>query len=294
MSSPGHQLTHGQSHGRWSKRIGGQSTKAMENSSILGRMISAAAGGIPAETHAKDVEKFFKVHPAPTATDDIKRTLEGIRAPGEVPRAQRESAEGLFRSSRRSAVDRRDCPYRKPGPLTHDAGREEIFPVGSCVVAKNDISSIFAWRGVRVGSGGAARSSICSACRRYISMMPTSNDAVHRSLRAACAQGSERPCRGVLAPARPEIPRVPYRPAPPNAARSADCGSHSQDPRFAAPRRHHSNRRRARRPYRVPWRAPRRGEPPSARHRPGGRPAQCKGSAPFRSWRLRPLRPPRR
>jgi aminopeptidase 2 len=49
-------------------------------SSMIGDIISAAAGGIPTEAHAKDVAKFFKTHPAPFATESIKQTLEGIRA----------------------------------------------------------------------------------------------------------------------------------------------------------------------------------------------------------------------
>jgi aminopeptidase N len=49
-------------------------------SGMIGHIISAAASAIPTEEHAKDVEAFFKAHPAPFATEKIKQTLEGIRA----------------------------------------------------------------------------------------------------------------------------------------------------------------------------------------------------------------------
>jgi puromycin-sensitive aminopeptidase len=49
-------------------------------SGMIARFIQAAASGIPEEEHARDVEAFFKDHPAPFATERIKQTLEGIRA----------------------------------------------------------------------------------------------------------------------------------------------------------------------------------------------------------------------
>jgi puromycin-sensitive aminopeptidase len=49
-------------------------------SGLIGHFISAAASGIPSEEHAADVERFFKEHPAPYASEKIKQTLEGIRA----------------------------------------------------------------------------------------------------------------------------------------------------------------------------------------------------------------------
>ncbi len=49
-------------------------------SGMIGRFVSLAASAIPSEDHAKDVEAFFKAHPAPFATEVIKQTLEGIRA----------------------------------------------------------------------------------------------------------------------------------------------------------------------------------------------------------------------
>jgi aminopeptidase N len=49
-------------------------------SGLIGHFISAAASGIPTEEHAAEVEKFFKEHPAPYASEKIKQTLEGIRA----------------------------------------------------------------------------------------------------------------------------------------------------------------------------------------------------------------------
>ena len=53
--------------------------KRYGESSILGRIVAAAAGGIASQTHAKDVEKFFKAHPAPKAAEAIKHMLEEIR-----------------------------------------------------------------------------------------------------------------------------------------------------------------------------------------------------------------------
>jgi len=49
-------------------------------SGLIANFISNAAGGIPSEEHARDVEAFFKKHPAPYATEKIRQTLEGIRA----------------------------------------------------------------------------------------------------------------------------------------------------------------------------------------------------------------------
>ncbi len=47
---------------------------------MIGHIISAAASGIPSEAHAREVEAFFRKHPAPYATEKIRQTLEGIRA----------------------------------------------------------------------------------------------------------------------------------------------------------------------------------------------------------------------
>ncbi|MBI3854556.1 MAG: M1 family metallopeptidase [Planctomycetes bacterium] len=49
-------------------------------SGLIGHFIAAAAGGIPSEEHAAQVERFFKEHPVPYASEKIKQTLEGIRA----------------------------------------------------------------------------------------------------------------------------------------------------------------------------------------------------------------------
>ena len=49
-------------------------------SGLIGHFIAAAAGGIPSEEHAAQVEKFFREHPAPYGSEKIKQTLEGIRA----------------------------------------------------------------------------------------------------------------------------------------------------------------------------------------------------------------------
>ncbi|HLY72476.1 MAG TPA: M1 family metallopeptidase, partial [Planctomycetota bacterium] len=49
-------------------------------SGLIGHFVSAAASGIPTEEHALDVERFFREHPAPYASEKIKQTLEGIRA----------------------------------------------------------------------------------------------------------------------------------------------------------------------------------------------------------------------
>ncbi|HXX92341.1 MAG TPA: M1 family metallopeptidase, partial [Planctomycetota bacterium] len=49
-------------------------------SGLIGQFVSSAAGGIPSETHAADVETFFRSHPVPYATEKLKLALEGIRA----------------------------------------------------------------------------------------------------------------------------------------------------------------------------------------------------------------------
>ena len=49
-------------------------------SGLIGHFVAAAASGIPTEEHAADVERFFREHPAPYASEKIKQTLEGIRA----------------------------------------------------------------------------------------------------------------------------------------------------------------------------------------------------------------------
>jgi puromycin-sensitive aminopeptidase len=49
-------------------------------SGLIGFAISGAAGGIPDEAHAADVEAFFQSHPSPYATEKIRQTLESIRA----------------------------------------------------------------------------------------------------------------------------------------------------------------------------------------------------------------------
>jgi aminopeptidase N len=46
---------------------------------IMAKLIPATAGGIPTEAHADDVERFFRIHPAPSATRAISQTLETIR-----------------------------------------------------------------------------------------------------------------------------------------------------------------------------------------------------------------------
>jgi aminopeptidase N len=48
-------------------------------SHMLNAFVSAGAG-IPSEAHAKDMEAFFRKHPAPFASERIRQTLEGIRA----------------------------------------------------------------------------------------------------------------------------------------------------------------------------------------------------------------------
>jgi aminopeptidase N len=49
-------------------------------SGLIGHFIAASASGIPTEEHAADVERFFREHPCPYASEKIKQTLEGIRA----------------------------------------------------------------------------------------------------------------------------------------------------------------------------------------------------------------------
>lgn len=46
---------------------------------MIARFIEAAASGIPDEAHARDVEEFFRKHPAPYATERIKQVVEGVR-----------------------------------------------------------------------------------------------------------------------------------------------------------------------------------------------------------------------
>jgi len=64
-------------------------------SGMIGHFIIAAASGIPSEDHAKDVEAFFKSHPAPFATAKIKQTVEGVRARARF-RARNEGALAEF------------------------------------------------------------------------------------------------------------------------------------------------------------------------------------------------------
>jgi aminopeptidase N len=65
-------------------------------SSLLASIISAAAGGIASEAHAKDVEAFFKTHPVPKAAEAIKHTLEGIRARASFRARNRGALEAYF------------------------------------------------------------------------------------------------------------------------------------------------------------------------------------------------------
>ncbi|MBV8880124.1 MAG: ERAP1-like C-terminal domain-containing protein, partial [Planctomycetaceae bacterium] len=64
-------------------------------SGLIGHFISAAASGIPTEEHAADVERFFREHPAPYASEKIKQTLEGIRARAKF-RARNKSGLAQF------------------------------------------------------------------------------------------------------------------------------------------------------------------------------------------------------
>jgi puromycin-sensitive aminopeptidase len=67
-------------------------------SGLIGHFISAAASGIPSEEHAMDVERFFKEHPAPYASEKIKQTLEGIRTRAKF-RARNKSGLAQFFAS---------------------------------------------------------------------------------------------------------------------------------------------------------------------------------------------------
>jgi len=67
-------------------------------SGLIGHFISSAASGIPTEEHAEDVERFFREHPAPYASEKIKQTLEGIRARAKF-RARNKSGLAQFFSA---------------------------------------------------------------------------------------------------------------------------------------------------------------------------------------------------
>jgi aminopeptidase N len=67
-------------------------------SGLIGHFISAAASGIPTEEHAADVERFFREHPAPFASEKIKQTLEGIRTRARF-RARNKSGLAQFFTS---------------------------------------------------------------------------------------------------------------------------------------------------------------------------------------------------
>jgi len=67
-------------------------------SGLIGHFISAAAGGIPSEEHAAQVEKFFKEHPAPYGSEKIKQTLEGIRARAKFRGRNRNGLAQFFAS----------------------------------------------------------------------------------------------------------------------------------------------------------------------------------------------------
>jgi len=64
-------------------------------SGLIGHFIASAASGIPTEEHAADVERFFREHPAPYASEKIKQTLEGIRARAKF-RARNKSGLAQF------------------------------------------------------------------------------------------------------------------------------------------------------------------------------------------------------
>ena len=64
-------------------------------SGLIGHFVSAGASGIPTEEHAEDVERFFRDHPAPYASEKIKQTLEGIRARAKF-RARNKSGLAQF------------------------------------------------------------------------------------------------------------------------------------------------------------------------------------------------------
>ncbi len=63
---------------------------------LIGRFIVSAAAGIPSEEHARDVEAFFRGHPAPFATEKIKQTLEGIRARARFRERNRDALAKFF------------------------------------------------------------------------------------------------------------------------------------------------------------------------------------------------------
>lgn len=65
-------------------------------SGLIGHFIAAAAGGIPDEDHAAQVEQFFRDHPAPYASEKIKQTLEGIRARAKFRRRNRTGLSLFF------------------------------------------------------------------------------------------------------------------------------------------------------------------------------------------------------
>jgi puromycin-sensitive aminopeptidase len=65
-------------------------------SGMIGRFIQAAAGGIPDQTHAADVEAFFRDHPAPFATERIKQTLEAVRARAKFRARNANALEEFF------------------------------------------------------------------------------------------------------------------------------------------------------------------------------------------------------
>jgi hypothetical protein len=70
--------------------------KLYGESSTIGRIISAAAGGIASEAHAEDVEAFFTAHAAPRATEDIKQMLEGIRQRAKFRARNAKALEAYF------------------------------------------------------------------------------------------------------------------------------------------------------------------------------------------------------
>jgi puromycin-sensitive aminopeptidase len=69
-------------------------------SGLIGHFIAAAAGGIPSEEHAAQVENFFREHPAPYASEKIKQTLEGIRARAKFRQRNRTGLSDFFASAR--------------------------------------------------------------------------------------------------------------------------------------------------------------------------------------------------
>ncbi|HYE98735.1 MAG TPA: ERAP1-like C-terminal domain-containing protein, partial [Planctomycetota bacterium] len=71
-------------------------------SGLIGRFIGAAAGSIPSEAHAADVEAFFRDHPAPYGTETIKQTLEGIRARAKFRERNRHGLAEFFDGQNRA------------------------------------------------------------------------------------------------------------------------------------------------------------------------------------------------